>query len=136
MPVRAAEARVLKVLPHLLDKKGRHTLSPSLYERDAYQAWLRAQPAEAAGLRFDVQWKPAAASEGPLVLRVEARMGKGPVTQTLTVEQTIELKGRRSRWTGLRLPDESFRSAGDLVAWRVSLWKGDQRLASQTSFLW
>ena len=36
--------RILKVLPHLLDGKGHHTLSPSLLERDAYQAELRLHP--------------------------------------------------------------------------------------------
>ena len=39
-----AEAKISKVLPHWLDKKGRHTLSPSLFERDAYQAQLPRQP--------------------------------------------------------------------------------------------
>ena len=33
-----AASKISKVLPHLLDKQGRHTLSPSLLERDAYQA--------------------------------------------------------------------------------------------------
>ena len=40
----AATGRVLKVLPHLLDTNGLHTLKPSLYERDAYQAYLRKHP--------------------------------------------------------------------------------------------
>ena len=50
----AAEGKIIKVLPHLLDKKGRHTLSPSLYERDAYQAKLRTHPEDISALRFDV----------------------------------------------------------------------------------
>ena len=45
------------MLPHYLDKEGRHTLSPSLYERDAYQAILRQNPEKRGGMRFDVQWK-------------------------------------------------------------------------------
>ncbi len=32
----AASARIAKVLPQLLDLEGRHALSPSLYDRDAY----------------------------------------------------------------------------------------------------
>jgi hypothetical protein len=35
----AAEGRVIKVLPHLFDSQGRHSLSPSLYERDALLVW-------------------------------------------------------------------------------------------------
>ena len=48
----AASAKIIKVLPHLLDRDGRHTLSPSLYERDAYQAILRAHPIQRSALRF------------------------------------------------------------------------------------
>src|SRR5690348_1436186 len=56
----AAGARIIKVLPHLLDRDSRHTLSPSLYERDAYQSFLRKNADQCAGLRFDVQWKAKA----------------------------------------------------------------------------
>ncbi len=52
----AASGKVLKVLPHFLDLQGRHALSPSLFERDAYQAHLRKNPAEVSALRFDVEW--------------------------------------------------------------------------------
>ena len=38
----ARPGKISKVLPHWLDLQGRHTLSPSLLERDAYQAKLRA----------------------------------------------------------------------------------------------
>ena len=34
----AATGSVIKVLPQFLDLKGRTALSPSLYDRDAYQA--------------------------------------------------------------------------------------------------
>jgi len=37
----AASGRVVKVLPLLLDLKGRDAVSPSLYDRDAYQVYLR-----------------------------------------------------------------------------------------------
>ncbi|PYI85852.1 MAG: hypothetical protein DME26_10040, partial [Verrucomicrobia bacterium] len=61
--------KILKVLPRYLDHKGRHTVSPSLYERDAYQAWLRKNPDARSGLRFDVQWKARGLKE--VKLRVE-----------------------------------------------------------------
>jgi hypothetical protein len=47
----AAEQRVIKVLPHLMDKEGRVAKSPSLFERDAYQLWLRENPEEQSGIR-------------------------------------------------------------------------------------
>src|SRR2546429_7933121 len=36
----AATSRVVKDMSHLLDNESRHTLSPRLHERDAYQAFL------------------------------------------------------------------------------------------------
>src|SRR5258705_13546151 len=53
----AATGRIIKVLPHFLDLKGRHSLSPSLYDRDAYQARLRDHREERSGMRFDIEWK-------------------------------------------------------------------------------
>ena len=35
------KGRIVKTLPLLLDLKGQTALSPSLYDRDAYQAHLR-----------------------------------------------------------------------------------------------
>ena len=40
----AAGGRVYKVLPQYLDQKGRESLTPSLYDRDAHQAYLRIHP--------------------------------------------------------------------------------------------
>src|SRR6185369_13028943 len=40
----AESAKVLKVLPLFLDQKGRESISPSLFDRDAYQVLLRDKP--------------------------------------------------------------------------------------------
>src|SRR2546423_2524757 len=69
----AATGRVIKVLPHFVDDQGRHTLAPSLYERDAYQAFLREHPDKRSGMRFDVQWKKKGPVWEDLKLRVEGR---------------------------------------------------------------
>src|SRR3954463_10186796 len=68
--VSAAEARIVKVLPHFLDKEGRHTLHPSLFERDGYQAHIRAHPELCSGMRFDVQWKGKKVDNGQIKLEV------------------------------------------------------------------
>src|SRR2546425_9231499 len=69
----AAPAKVIKVLPHYLDREGRHALSPSLYDRDAYQAVLRRNPEQRSAIRFDIQWRARAASSDNLKLRLELR---------------------------------------------------------------
>lgn len=126
----AGSGKVLKVLPHYLDQQGRHTLSPSLYERDAYQAHLRKNPAEVSTLRFDVQWR---GSGSGLKIRVEARGRKGP--QPLVLEQAVK-PGALSKWSEVQLSREQYRQLGELTAWRVTLWEEGQQLAEVKSFLW
>jgi hypothetical protein len=136
VPARAAEGKIIKVLPHLLDREGRHSLSPSLYERDAYQTHLRKNPEQCSTLRFDIQWKARAAHAGPLKLRVEARGSQGFKIESLVAEQPARRRGPFARWSSVRLPAEDYRKLGELIAWRVTLWDADQRVAEQQSFLW
>ena len=130
----AATAKVVKVLPHRLDRAGRHTLSPSLYERDAYQDHLRKRPEECSGLRFDVQWKadPGAA----LKLRVEMRGSLGKDSTQAMLESNVTRRGLFSQWSAITLEGEDFKKFGELVAWRATLWDGDVRVGEQKSFLW
>ena len=128
------QASIVKVLPHWLDEEGRHTLSPSLYERDAYQDYLRNQPERASALRFDVLWK--APVSGGLTIKVEMRgIRDKQTTLTLLQSQPMAHEGGRE-WSSLVLEGESFRSLGQLQAWRASLWSGDLLLEEQRSFLW
>src|SRR2546430_443195 len=48
----AATPRIIKALPHLLDTEGRHTLSPSLYQRRAYHGFLRKKPGKSSWVRL------------------------------------------------------------------------------------
>lgn len=131
----AASARIVKVLPHFLDKQGRHTIHPSLFERDAYQAQLRRAPELQSTMRFDVQWK-AKSDETPLRLRVETRGEKTAAGAPETIEREIRKGGLFSRWTSITVPKETFERLGGVVAWRVSVWNGETLLAEERSFLW
>ena len=126
-------AKIYKVLPHLVDREGKHALSPSLYERDAYQAHLRSRPDLRQGLRFDVHWK-ARNAPAPR-LRVEMRGGKQNEPTTFVAET-----GLKPRWlarcSSASIPESDYVNFGDLLAWRVTIWDGDQLLAEQKSFLW
>jgi hypothetical protein len=130
----AASTKVIKVLPLYLDRQGRHALSPSLFDRDAYQAQLRHRPEERSGLRMDVQWK--ALQNTPLKLRVELRGGRGKEATKATLEATGQHLGGLSKWTSLLLAGEDYKQFGELVAWRATLWDGETLLAEQKSFLW
>jgi len=128
--------KVLKVLPLLLDQQGRTALSPSLFDRDAYQAQLRQRTNEISALRYDVLWSAENAGENKLKLRVELR---GVGTANLPKFKTLEAEatpGFFRKWTSLTLAGDDFKSFGAVTAWRATLWAGDQQLGEQKSFLW
>ena len=133
-PQAQAAAKILKVLPQYLDLQGQHAVSPSLYDRDAYQARLRQHPEQRSGLRFAVQWKGPRSA--PLTLRVELRGGRGEQATSAVIEESVQGGGWFSHWTMLKLGDGPYKELGELVAWRVTLWKGAQQIDERRSFLW
>jgi hypothetical protein len=135
-PAVAADGKVIKVLPQFLDAKGRASLDPSLYERDAYQAWLRKHPLDRAGLQIAVQWKASGVDWSKVKLRAELRGVSGNNTTSVTLELPVRKTGLFSTWTNLKLEGGDFQKLGELAAWRVTLWEGDKLLAELQSFLW
>jgi hypothetical protein len=132
----AASGRVVKVLPLLLDLKSRDAVSPSLYDRDAYQVYLRQHTNEISAIRFDVLWKASNAKGAKLKLRVELRgVGPGGLPRQTTLEQSVT-PGFFRHWTSLTLGGADYKNSGELVAWRTTLLSDDQLLGEQKSFLW
>jgi len=137
LSAQAESAQILKVLPHYLDLEGRESLSPSLYERDAYQFILRHHPEQRSALRFDINWKAKRQGTEKLILRLELRSSNKEVLQApLVLERPVRPRRWFSRWNSLLLEGDDYRQFGQVLAWRVSLWRGDQLLADQKSFLW
>lgn len=130
----AVSGRVIKVLPFLLDTNGVESKSPSLFDRDAYQAYLLVHTNDVSGMRFDVLWK---AEKSPdLKLRVELR-GVGQTNQPTvkTLEMPVHA-GYFRKWTEFPLTGDDYKNVGNVVAWRVTLWDGDNQVGEQQSFLW
>src|ERR1039457_5767157 len=69
----AVTGRIVKVLPFFLDQQGRDGISPSLCDRDAYQAHLRERTNEVSSLRFDVLWKATKAPDERIKIALELR---------------------------------------------------------------
>ena len=132
----AAAGRVIKVLPLFLDLKGHDAKSPSFFDRDAYQAWLRQHTNEISAIRFDVLWKASNAKGAKLKLRAELRGVGEHGLPRLKVLETEVTPGFFRSWTSLKLGDDDLRNFGSLVAWRVTLWNGDRQIGEQKSFLW
>jgi hypothetical protein len=134
--VQAGEGRVVKALPQLLDKQGRHALSPSLYERDAYQFHLHKDPKLRGGARLAVQWKAKNVDWSKLKLRAEMRCLLEDNLHTMTIEKPAVKSGHFSSWSEFRIEGADYKAFGELVAWRVTLWEGDHQLGQLESFLW
>ena len=136
----AAEAvtgRVLKVLPLLVDLQGRTALSPSLFDRDAYQAKLRQETNQISAIRYDVQWSAKKLGEAKLKIQLELRgiavTNNLPKFKILTAEATT---GFFENWTPLTLSGDEYKSFGAVTAWRATLWDGDKMVGENKSFLW
>lgn len=128
--------RVIKVLPFFLDQEGQIAKSPSLYDRDAYQAELREKTNLVSGISYHVQWSAKNAGNAKLKVRVELR---GVTTSNLPKFKTLEAEvkdGFFSQWTELPLSGEEYHQFGGVTAWRATLWDGDKLLGEQKSFLW
>jgi hypothetical protein len=132
----AVTGHIVKVLPLFLNQKGQDALSPSLYDRDAYQVFLRAHTNEISAIRFDILWSTSNSDNTNLTLRLELRgIGQGAVPRQTTLEQTVAPHYFR-HWTSLPLADGDYKNFGEVVAWRATLWSGPQMLSEQKSFLW
>jgi hypothetical protein len=133
----AATGRVIKVLPLYLDQKGRESLSPSLYERDAYQITLRDHPDRRSGIRFAIEWKAKGDRSTPLKLRLEVRgLAHGDLPKRLVLEEEVHPGGWFSHWASIALKGQQYKEFGEVTAWRVTLWDKDQMLSEEKSFLW
>jgi hypothetical protein len=137
--VHAADAvtgKIVKVLPFFLDQQGRDATSPSLFDRDAYQAYLREHTNEVSAIRFDVLWKAAKSADEKIKIAVELRgVGAGGVPKLKTMEVDV-VPGTFRKWTAIPLAGEDYKKFGAVVAWRVTLWNGSRMLNEQKSFLW
>lgn len=131
----AAEQHINKVLPHLLDKDGKHTTAPSLFERDAYQNYLHNHPEEQSGIRYDVLWQSYISGEYELRLELRGRVYQGKI-QEKTIRKQVTAGNSRQHWESIEFTGEDFKNFGKVVAWRVSLWRGDTMVAHDQSFLW
>ena len=124
------EPGLIKVLPHHLDRYGRHTTGVTLIERDLYQLDLRRDPTAVHGVRYNVNWR----GNAEMTVRLELRSTKAGVAP-LTLEQTATPKGG-STWTPILIDADTYKKFGQPESWRVTLWQDGQQVAEQAPFLW
>lgn len=132
----SVEGRIVKLLPLLLDANGHDAVSPSLFDRDAYQVYLREHTNDISGVRYDVLWRVKNPVPAKYRLRLELR---GPVINGKPSQKTLEMEVKPTRfrhWDSLAMTGDEYKNFGEAVAWRVTLWADDRQLAEQKSFLW
>jgi hypothetical protein len=136
---RAADAvsgRIVKVLPFFLDQQGRNAKSPSLYDRDAYQAYLNQHTNQVSAMRYDVWWKATPAPDAKIKIALELRgIGTNSIPKLETLETNV-VPGKYRQWTSIPLAGGDYKNIGTVVAWRVRLYNDSQLLGEQKSFLW
>ncbi len=132
----APSGSVVKVLPLRLDLKGHDAVSPSLFDRDAYQVFLREHTNEVSGVRYDILWSASNTATNKLKLRLELRgYDTNSLPRATTLEQTVTPHFFR-HWTSLAMGGDDYKNFGDATAWRATLWSGDKMIGEQKSFLW
>lgn len=104
-------------------------------ERDyhLYGAVTRAQQMERAGHYYTIFWKAEDRTE-PLLVRFEYRQANSGLVSK-TVEVPVD-RIRRNNLTRFEVTGDAYRDEGRVTAWRVSLVRGGEILASQASYLW
>ena len=107
--------RIIRGLPQFLDLKGRNAISPSLYDRDAYQAALRQHPEKRSGLRFATQWKTKGVAWGELKVIVEMRgVAAANLPEELVIERTVHPGRWFTTWTNVDVTGEQYKALGEI----------------------
>ena len=75
-----------------------------------------------------------------IVQRLQAQelrgIAQGNLPNRLVIDKPVKAGGWFSHWTSVRLTGENYKAIGEVTAWRVRLWEGQQLLSEQKSFLW
>jgi hypothetical protein len=132
----AVTGRIVKVLPFFLNQQGQDSLSPSLFDRDAYQAFLRDHTNQISAVRYDVLWQATKAADEKLKVVLELRGISPTNTPALKIMETNVVPATHRQWLALPLAGADYKNFGTVVAWRVRLWNDGQMLGEQKSFLW
>ena len=127
---------VFKVLPLFLDQQGRTATSPSLFDRDAYQVFLRDHADQISATRYDILWNAKKSATSKYVLRLELRSIATDGKPKLKTLETPVTPGFFRKWNSFMLNAEEMKKIGSIVAWRATLSDGATVVGEQKSFLW
>ena len=132
-----AGGRITKVnYYHLLPEKPLNSNDPAIqFERDRhlYGAVTREEILGRGGHYYTVFWKATDRSL-PVTVRFEYRQANSRLSTRRMEEIVPDVRG--ANVTRFQVIGDAYKTDGRVTAWRVSLRRGDQELASHESFLW
>lgn len=131
-----SSGNIFKVLPLLVDREGRTATSPSLFDRDAYQASLRGHMDQVSAIRYDVEWRAKKSAATNHILKLELRGVATDGKPVMKIFETAVAPGGWRKWTSFTLQSDELKKLGSVVAWRATLQEGTTVVGEQKSFLW
>jgi hypothetical protein len=128
---------ILKVNRTLFDNKGYETKEVGeLKEEAVYQYELRHHPELQRGARFHIKWKaPRGSAPFRLVLDVQGLTADNVSTRGTFTQDYPEHDGW-AEWATMDISGKEFKRLGTIMAWRISLYKGDRVMAELPSGNW
>ncbi len=100
------------------------------------QFHLRKEAKAARRRALAVQWKAKNVDWSKLRLRAEMRCLLEDHLHTVFKEEPAVRNGHFSTWSEFRIEGVDYKTFGQIVAWRVTLFEGDHQLGQLESFLW
>lgn len=143
----AAGRHLKKVLFFWLDEDGQYSQHPSMFERDAYQAYLRDNPEEIHGLKVAVLLSGSSGKleSSSLELKIQGPPGpeiKEPLEFRLELADKLDRKLRRWVYWDIdpvnaEASDEALKLLPEsIVSWRLTLLDEGQPVDRLQSYLW
>lgn len=121
---------------HLIPGAPVNTIDPAIqFERDhlLYGAVTREETLERFGHYYTIFWKATDRTQ-PVTVRFEYRQANTGLDVKVQEEEVTDL--RRTNLSRFQVVGSEYNTSGRVTAWRVSLMRGKEELASQQSYLW
>ncbi len=105
------------------------------FERDhhLYGAVTKAEIMDRGGHYYTIFWKADDRSQ-PVTVRFEYRQASTGLTSKVVEQEFADV--RKSNIAKFQVTGGEYTSSGRVTAWKVTLMRGKDELASQESFLW
>lgn len=112
------------------------TVDPAVeFERDyhLFGAVTKAEVTDRFGHYYTIFWKANDRTQ-PVTVRFEYRQANTGLTAKVVEQEVTDV--RRSNSSKFQVSGSEYNTSGRVTAWRVTLLRGREELASQQSYLW